>query len=171
MSEKFDLFFYFITILKENITKNYKMSAIEKILDVYIVLLCKREVIDIKAIKEVQEEYLNSINVKERKTPAQVDDGDYVETTLDDSLKSMKKPIKILVKEHKDGTLECTQIPGLLVKKCEDGKVRAYGTRIDDVVREELPMKYLILCRANGYRFVAENAVGSGKYVKTELTD
>lgn len=145
------------------------MTAINKILDAFITVLSKHKVLDTEAINKAREEYFDSITFKVSKHTADINDTDYVETTLDAALLKARKPINILVKKNEDGTLESVQIKGLLLKECEDGQIRAYGTRIDGIVRPELPMRFLLLCRANGIKFVKENAVGSGKLVHTEL--
>ena len=142
------------------------MSAITKILDSFIYVLVKYDLLNAKAIEKARDEYFESITFKK---PEDINDSDYVETTIDAALSNARRPIHILVKNNEDGTIEAQQIPGLLLKKFEDGHIRAYGTRIDGVVREELPIKYLLLCRANGIKFVKENAIGSGKLVSTDL--
>ena len=142
--------------------------AITKIIDAYIDVLRTYKVWDHDAIIQSKGKYLDNIDVEK---PKKFEDGEYVPTTLEEALTRLKKPIHIPVKKHEDGTLECAQIPGLLVKKYDDGIVRAYGTRIDDVVRNELPMKYLLLCRANAIRFDTNNVIGSARYAISDLGD
>lgn len=111
--------------------------------------------------------FCESIKVQEVKRVSRYNPG-FVKSSIEAAIDAAKHPVVIPYKVNDFGNKECTIIPGLIVKELGPGDAMAIGVQ-DGPRIAPLSITQLLACRANGFKFDADNTVGSAKFASSEL--
>jgi len=138
-----------------------------KIITILTEMLLKGGDFSVDGVEYVFEVFCKNIKVKEAPVTARFAPG-FVKSSIDAAIEAAKQPVYIPYKVNKYGNMECTIIPGLLIKELGPNDAIAYGVQ-DGPNVGKLSINQLLACQANGFKYDKNNTVGSARQCTSDL--
>lgn len=138
-----------------------------KVIAIFTELIVKNGDFTPDGIEYAFETFCKNIKVQEISPAAKYAPG-FVKSSIDAAIEAAKQPVYIPCKPNKYGNMECTIIPGLLVKQLGPNDAIAYGVQ-DGPNIGKLSINQLLACQANGFKYDRNNTVGSAQRCTSDL--
>ena len=145
------------------------VAQVKTVLDIFTGILIKNGDFTVAGVEKAFREFSSKVTVHKYKPPkASNGPRSYIRTTLAEAVENAKLPVLIPVRRNQYGNWESTIYPGLLFNDPEPTKAVAFGMQ-DGPKIAPLSINQLLICQANGFRYMKNNTVGSAKHTSSEL--